>query len=530
MSSEPDQSASREVDLRAYLAVLRHRKWSILLITIAVVGVVVTITTRAIPVYTSEARVLVLPTAPSNSPFYFLVTINMDTEAGLVDSEVVGQLVRDNLAMDESVSDLLASLSVSVEGGTEILDIDYTDTDPVRAQKLAQGFGQAYLEFRQQQAAEQIQTQADGIKRQIDRVSADVQTETDPAKVTALQARLGVLQQNLADLQSGGTVQPGGQIVQPALLPTAPSNAGVVQNGVIALIVGLALGVGVAFLRERLDDRLRGREDLETYLGAPVLGVVPKVSSWRNKRSEKVVTLEEPKSASAEAYRTLRTSIMFVASQRPLGVLMVSSPTAGDGKTTTVANLGVVLAEAGKRVTLVSGDLRKPRIHRFFKLSNDRGLAQALGGEQIAGVPQPTATENLSLVAAGGTPVRPTEILQSEAMGELIATLRGRNDFVIIDSAPVLAVADALAMAPIVDGVLFVADAQSTSRQAVSRARAQLEQVGAPVIGAVLNDFDPSKAHGAYSYGYYYRYEYGRRDGAEADASRRSRLRPRARA
>jgi capsular exopolysaccharide synthesis family protein len=294
--------------------------------------------------------------------------------------------------------------------------------------------------------------------------------------------------------------------VAPAPLPLSPSSPNKVLDGLIGLAVGLAAGIGLALLRERLDDGLRGRGDLEERVGAPVLAVIPKISGWRRKQEAKLVTLQEPKSAAAEAYRTLRTSVLFAAVQRGLRTIMVVSPGAGDGKTTTAVNLAVVLADAGKRVILVSADLRKPRINQFLELTNDVGVTSVLAGEvKPWDALQTPNVENLRVLEAGPVPNMPAELLASEAMGELVADLREVADFVILDTAPVLLVADALALSPLVDGVLLVADAESTSRSAVVNAREQLDQVGAPLFGAVLNDFDPSKAR-AYNYGGYYGY------------------------
>ena len=161
-------------DLREYLGILRQRKWSIALVTLVVIGTAVGLSLRAVPVYTSEARVLVLPTAPATSPFFFLATINMETEAGLVASNSVATLVATNLKTAETPARLLEDLDVSVEGTTEILDIAYTAGEPARAQRLTQGFADAYLQFRETQARSQIQTQVQDIERKIGRVSAEI--------------------------------------------------------------------------------------------------------------------------------------------------------------------------------------------------------------------------------------------------------------------------------------------------------------------------------------------------------------------
>ncbi|HEX8098813.1 MAG TPA: polysaccharide biosynthesis tyrosine autokinase [Actinomycetota bacterium] len=260
----------------------------------------------------------------------------------------------------------------------------------------------------------------------------------------------------------------------------------------------------MAFLRERLDDRLRGRSDVEEQLGVSVLSVIPKIAGSRKREQSMVVAIEESKSAAAEAYRTLRTSIQFQAAQKGMKTLLITSPTAGEGKSTTAVNLSATLAQAGKRVVLVSADLRKPSVHRFFRVYNTVGLVDVLAGE--ASVKQAVReVANVQLLLSGPIIANPSEVLQSEQMGELLDELRSMADFVIIDSAPVLVVADSLALAPRVDGVLVVADAQGTSRGALASARVQLEQVGATLIGAVLNNFDPSKAK---THPYYYRYQY----------------------
>jgi capsular exopolysaccharide synthesis family protein len=195
-------------------------------------------------------------------------------------------------------------------------------------------------------------------------------------------------------------------------------------------------------------------------------------------------------------------------------VIMVTSPHAGEGKTVTTANLGVALAQAGKRVILISADLRKPRLHHFFGLDNHTGLTNVLsGGVSPWQAVKNTRVENLQVMPSGPVPENPAEMLGSDAMGRLLSVPTDMADYVLVDAAPVLAVADAATLAPLTDAVLFVADAQRTHRGSVEQARRQLEQVNAHIIGAVLNNFDPSKA-GAYSY-YRYSYRYEDQDKAQ---------------
>jgi receptor protein-tyrosine kinase len=300
-------------------------------------------------------------------------------------------------------------------------------------------------------------------------------------------------------------------VIQVANLPSEAASPDHLLNAALALFVGLALGVALAFLRERLDDRLHGREDLEARTGAPVLAVIPKVPGWRRRDRALLVTLVEPKAPAAEAYRTLRTAVSFVASERGMKTLMVASAESGEGKTTTAGNLAVVLAQAGKQVILLSADLRKPRVHRFFDLPNDVGVVTYLAGEStLAQALHDPQVPNLKVMTSGPIPTTPAELLGSEAMGELIAELRDLCDFLIVDTAAILAVSDALTLMPLADGVLYVAHAENTRRGALSHARAQLDQVNAQVFGAALNAFDPSKAKGS-QYRYYYQYRYADR-------------------
>ena len=433
------------------------------------------------------------------------------------------------------------NIAVGVPSGSTLLHISDSETKRVVAQQTAQAFALAYQFYVVDQAQQELARRAS--QPAAERASLQKQRAADERTLNAqikagnqlganstsdqinnIDQQIAAINTNLAAISPSKITPP--QVVSPAPLPTTPSSPNKVLDGLIGLFVGLTAGIGLALLRERLDDALRGRGDLEDRVGAPVLAVIPRVTGWRRRQEAKLVTLTEPKSAAAEAYRTLRTSVLFASVQRGLRTIMVVSPGAGDGKTTTAANLALVLADAGKRVILVSADLRKPLINQFFGLTNEVGVTSVLAGEvKPWDALQSPEVENLRVLEAGPVPNMPAELLASEAMGELVADLREVADFLILDTAPILLVADALALCPLVDGVLMVADAESTSRSAVTNAREQLDQVGAPLFGAVLNDFDPSKAR-AYPYygGYYgyrqrYGYQYGAGyDGGAADA------------
>ena len=535
--------------LREYLGILRVRKWSIVAITLLATTGAWAYASLQEPVYQSVARVQATnATAAIVSQNPAAAQPSMPTEQALVGSETVSKCAwllmnarssdadtlcgTDGKVTDEVTSALPQAwfhkdLSVSIAEGTTILGIAFRNNSRPVALAGAESYALSYVWSKTFTAnAKVAQLRAPLLKQQhslekeiafaneaLIRAAGKGKAQTAAAlsaQLSALNNSLQVVNQQLIDI-SPAKIDPPGIVVDAALPsgPVSPNKPLIVTFGFLA---GLGFGGGLAFAREQLDDRLRGRADLERAVGAPVFAVIPRVPGWKKRTEVKLVTVDQPKSAVAESYRTLRTSILFAAAQKGVRNIMVVSPTAGEGKTTTAANLAVVLADAGKRVILISCDLRKPRIHSFFGLSNEIGLSNVLAGESKPGEAlQHPERENLRVMSGGPVPGSPAELLQSEQMGELIEQFGRVSDFVVLDTAPMLLVADALALAPLVDGVLFVADAEETSRGAVSQARDELEQLDASIIGAVLNNFDPAKAKAyasGYGGGYYY---YGKR-------------------
>src|SRR2546422_3419695 len=380
-------------DLRDYLRVIRARKFEILVVTAIVVAAVMLLTFRQMPIYEGTAKVLVRPVQAATFSPSIPQQPNLDTERELVTSEAVAQQVRAETHVPTSVDDLLKNLRVEVVTDTEVLLIKYDDPYPATAAFLSNAFARAYVSFRSQQATDLYTAAATAVQRRIDGAQASL-TDLDrrmhsatssaakdslaSQKVT-LVAQLGVLQQRLLDLQANASVAQGAaEIVQQAEVPRSPVRPNKIRNGILALFVGLVLGLGLAFLRERLDDRIKTHQEIERALGAPVLAVVPRIGSWTRNDQALLVSWTDPKSPASEAYRTLATNIQYAASLQPLKVIMVTSSLGGDGKSSTSSNLAVALARAGKRVILVSADLRKPRIHKFFRLPTDVGLSSLL--------------------------------------------------------------------------------------------------------------------------------------------------------
>jgi capsular exopolysaccharide synthesis family protein len=330
----------------------------------------------------------------------------------------------------------------------------------------------------------------------------------------AAQARLTSLNNRLQqlNLQLNGYLSldfTPGTVIAAAALPTTPADPNHRLDVGIGLLVGLFIGVVLAFVRDRTDDRLRGREDLAERLDRPVLATIPPLSKrvrqegklrWHRRHRNSLVTLEQPNGPAAESYRTLRTRMARLAAQLDINSVMVVSAGVGEGKSTTAANLAVVLAETGKDVLLVSADLRRPRAHQFFSLPNKTGLSNLLtdgtppgkrktpvaDGRQMASELWSVAP-NLWVVLSGPLPPHPSALMDSDAMRQFLKEQRDLFDFIVLDCPPALVVADALALAPLADAVLVVADAKESDRDQVSRLKDELEQVGGRIVGAVLN-------------------------------------------
>jgi polysaccharide biosynthesis transport protein len=544
LRSQADVLDEHPTHLRDYIALLRTHKWLIVIVTVVIVGVVLGLSLRQTPIYASQADVLVKPidTSASGLP---PPPPNLETERTLATSETVARIAARRLDYSGDVDDFLEKVSVGVATSTEILQIRFSDPSKEAAQRGAQELAEAYLDYRRREALDEIVSASQTVTRRIDARTGqleevrnllsntrgraertELKTEAD-----ALETQIAILQQQLIDVSPAEQLNVG-QVVGPADVPTDPISPNYSRNLLLAFLVGLGLGVGAAFLRERLDDRLRGRDELETVTGSPVLAVVPRVPFWKKGQTPLLISLAQPQSAAAEAYKTLRTSVLYAAQQNGLKVLLITSPQAGEGKTATTANLGVALAQAGKQVIMVSADLRKPRLHLFFDTSNTVGLTDVLEGRQSAFDVLATNSESLRIIPSGTVPANPAELLGSDAMGRSLKNLREVADFVLIDAPPLLAVTDAVALAPFADGVLFVADAATTTRGSIKHALKQLEAVNAPLIGAVLNNFDPARGPGYGYYGYrsYYTYESGDRTRvADGNGSRLSSRLPRRR-
>src|ERR1700735_2861076 len=321
------------------------------------------------------------------------------------------------------------------------------------------------------------------------------------------------------------------RVVDPALAPGGPSRPQKARNILLAFLIGLVGGVGLALFREYLDNTVKSPDDIEALTGLPSLAVVPAMpglNAHQGRLSRKagegtpassagrieLLSYVQPKSQISEAFRALRTSLLLSQAEHPPQVILVTSALPREGKTTAAVNLAVTLAQLGDRTLLIDSDLRKPGIRRALNLTlgKDIGLSSYLAGVSSldeATIQHPTIT-NLSALTTGPVPPSPANLLSSHRMREAIAELRRRFKFIVIDSPPVMAATDAVILSALTDGVLLVVRSGETPKEAFTRTRDLLAAVKCRLLGVVLNAVDSSAPDYYYSYRYYpYAYGYG---------------------
>jgi non-specific protein-tyrosine kinase len=404
---------------------------------------------------------------------------------------------------------------------TLLIELIATDIDPARAAARANAAADLFIAWNRKQNQERYGKNAAALQDQMDQLSAEmaalqaqIATLSAPAtsQEVAEKAQL-VLTLATARMTYASRLALYGRTLADAVLSeanltviakaTAPREAmgsstrRIARNMILGGMVGVALAIGAAFLWEYLDDTVKTADDIKRMWGLSTLGAIGRLTG----ENRELIAATQPRSSISEQFRMLRTNIRYFGVERPLRTLLVTSAIPGEGKSTTAANLAVAMAQAGQKVALLDGDLRRPRLHRLFNVPLQGGLATSLLTGHLDGNFQPTpAAEGLSVLPAGPLPPNPAELLGSQRMRELLDDLAQQVDVVLIDSPPVLPVADTMGLAHMVDGVLLVVDSGKTRRGMVRQAIERLRQVGGNLIGVVLNRIPPPGRDGQHHY------------------------------
>ncbi|MGE2836585.1 polysaccharide biosynthesis tyrosine autokinase [Mycobacterium sp. SMC-4] len=460
--------------LQDFLRTLRAR-W-VYITVVALLGLLgaVGLSLLTTPLYQASTRLFVSTTSGATlSDMYQGNRLSQErvvSYAQLLTGQTLAQRTVDKLGLDISASELQENIKAGVKPDTVLIDVHVMDESPVRARDIANTLSEEFV----------------GLVREL---------ETPPDSGARADARVVVEQR--------------------ASIPESPVVPKTTRNIAAGLGLGLLVGVGTAMLRDALDNTVKSRETLEEITGVGLVGSIP---LDKERRSEAAIEFESDNSAIAEAFRKLRTNLQFLAVDNPPRVIVLTSSMPSEGKSTTAINIALALAEGDNNVVLVDGDMRRPALAKYLDLVGPVGFSTVLSGRaSLDDALQKTRFAGLTVLTSGTTPPNPSELLGSQSARKLLADLRSRFDYVIVDSTPLLAVTDAAILAAGSDAVLIMTRFGVTKRDQLTHAVGSLESVGAPLLGAVLT-MTPLRGRSTYSYNYSY---YGN------DAPQRASRRPR---
>ncbi len=507
------REATHEDAVRTYLRVLNRRKFTIILVTVIVLALAIAYVEVKTPVYTASAQVLVPEQAATSAlqPTANAQTPTVNVQRLLSDAQ---QFAQGNQTKAAAQAILHGTPKVTITASTtdDVLTFAATSANRGQAANVANAYSRAYISADRANQVGQYTGQVTALHTSIGKLQRQVASaQTGSQQRAADRSSISSLTQSLQQLQAASQLvaQTGPTVINAASVPTAPSSPKKVRDGVLGLVVGLVLGVALAFLRDRLDDKVKSTRDIEDVSGGlPIVGSIPLVSSWRKGKKTHIALMEDADSTVSEAYRTLRTSIQFLGIDEVQRVIAVTSSTPDEGKSTATANLAVSFARAGQRVVVVSFDFRRPRLHLFFGLDNQVGATSVLLGQSTLAdaLREVPGESNLRVLSSGPVPPNPAEILSLDRVRQLVDVLADNADVVLLDCPPVLPVTDTLLVSRLCDTMLVLTVAASTKRGDLSRTYELLAQVQAPVRGTIVNRV-PSR--GAYASGYGYGYGYG---------------------
>ncbi|MCU1614735.1 MAG: capsular exopolysaccharide family [Frankiales bacterium] len=432
---------------RGPLQVVRRRWRSIVVVTLLALLMGLAYTQTATVTYRASASAFFSLTTGSSAADLVQGSTyaqnQVESFAQLATTPAVLQPVVDQLGLDVSARQLAGQVQAQVPVGTVIVDVTVTDASARESARLA----------------------------------------------NAVVASLSTVVEGIAPKDGDGKPTVVGTTVAPAAVPDAPSSPDVPVSLAAAVVVGLLAGLALAWAGEAADTRVRDAEVLAEVTDRPLIG---SIGAWATKGQHQVVVAAAPHSSPAEGFRQLRTNLQFLqVAEEGVGgayVVSITSSVAGEGKSTVASNLAVTLAETGARVLLVDADIRRPTIARLLGLEGGVGLTTVLAGQAaLEDVVQEWGEQGLAVLPSGAVPPNPAELLGSPAMRRLVALMRTSYEYVVVDTAPLLPVADATVLSRVVDGTVVVAQAGRVRRAQVGQALANLEQVSARVLGVVLN-------------------------------------------
>lgn len=477
--------------LRDYASVIWRRKW-LVLVPIVITGVTAgLLSVAATPMYRASADVLVQipPTASSVGTSGSVMSPRMvENELETAKGSELKSVVREAIGTEPTIS-------VSSSDASDVFRFTAVSSDSDVAAFAANAYAETYIARQRGALIAEFEARAAVIQEQLDAIERG---EGDAGRASEYREQLEDLEVSAELAETSGA-----RLIDRATPPGSPFEPTPTRSVMLAIVVGALLGLGAAFVADYLDRTIRDEDELQRISGVPNLASIARFPGPKKGADPIVISLSDPGSSWAEAYRNLRTAVRFMALESELQMVQVTSAHPGDGKTTTATNLAVAASSAGQRVLLIDADLRKPQVHAFLGISNHKGLTNVLLGEVGMGdVAQRLGDAGgLLVIPSGDIPPNPAELLAGDGIRRALAQIGHKFDLVVIDSPPVLAVSDPQILAGLVDGVILVVSGQSTDSRSVGRAMERLGQVDANVLGTVLNEANAADAP-AYEYAY----------------------------
>ena len=450
------------MNLQDFIKLLRSRWVTVAATMLVTVLAAILYTTTTTPLYQASTRLFVSTTSgQSMQDIYQGNRFSQErvlSYTQLITGETLAQRTIEKMDLRESPAGLKSRVTATAKPDTVLIDVGVVDPSPVRARDIANALSDEFV----------------------------------------------VMVRELETPRPGGTPDARVIVEQRATIPSRPAIPRPKRNIAGGLFLGLLAGVGLAFLRDRLDNTVKNRQMLEEITGVGLVGSIP---LDKDTRKQPAISFENNNSAIAEAFRKLRTNLQFIHVDHPPRVMVVTSSTPNEGKSVTAINIALALAEAEYNVLLIDGDMRRPSLDKYLDLVGSVGFSTVLsGGASLSEVLQTTKYPNLTVLTAGTSPPNPSELLGSQAAEKVLTELREQFDYIIVDTSPLLAVTDGAILATKCDGVLIMDRFGETRREQLGHAVTTLTNVGATLLGAVFT-MTPTRGS-AYYYNYNYNYSY----------------------
>lgn len=518
-----------EIHLTDYLKIVRQRKWTIITFFIITISVVTIGTFLQRPMYRATVTMLIDVETPDmlsikdnialGSPGYMAYKEYYQTQIEIIQSRSIAREVydafqlekeRDYVKAKDPIKVFLKKLKVEPIRDTRLARIHFEDKNKELATKVVNKIASVYAErnLAYISTSENLNLlKNEYLKLQSKYSEYSKQYKDKHPKMLQLKEELAGMEERimrekepfaLTSLKANNI-----RIMDEAEIPKKPIRPNKRLNILLSLLVGLLGGTGLAFFFEYLDNTIKTFEDVEKYIQLPFLGSVPTIEGKYSELEKDRFVHLQAKTPISEAYRAIRTGILFSGSaEKDLKAIIITSPGPQEGKTTTLCNLGIIMANSGGSVLLVDSDMRKPRLHIVFDQKNNIGLSNFLTGQtDFDEIIKKTDIENLYVVTCGFHPPNPSELLGTKRMGEFVEKAKAKFDKILFDSPPINVVTDASILAGMMDGTILVVESGKTTRNAIPRVKQLLKDAKAKVLGVLINNTHIEREKYYYYYG-----------------------------